>query len=72
MYGKPMITIANSSQRYLGRVIVEFYESEGATDDQMLAFTIDPAIESELDHEALVKRIAHAFSIRATKPPFGG
>lgn len=72
IHGKPMISDASSSRRYLGRIMIELYESEGHADDQMLAYTVDPALEAGLSHDTLAKRIAQAFTVRVTKTSLSG
>ena len=66
-HGKPLISGASTHVRYLGRVVIELYESEGTTDEMGLAYTIDPASDAGLDAATLVKRISEAFVIRVPK-----
>jgi hypothetical protein len=66
-YGKPLISEASTHVRYLGRVVIELYESEGITDEMGLAYTIDPASDTGLDAATLAKRISEAFVTRVPK-----
>ncbi len=66
-YGKPLISGASTHARYLGRVVIELYESEGATDEMGLAYSIDPASDAGLDAATLAKRISEAFVTRVPK-----
>ena len=66
-YGKPLISGASTHVRYLGRVVIELYESEGATDEMGLAYSIDPASDGGLDAATLAKRISEAFFTRVPK-----
>ena len=67
LYGKPMISQENPDTRYLGRVIIELYESPGASDAAGLAYTIDPASGTNIDEKTLIKRIADALSLRIAR-----
>ena len=66
-YGKPLISGASTHVRYLGRVMIELYESEGATDEMGLAYSIDLASDARLDAATLAKRISEAFVARVPK-----
>lgn len=66
-YGKPIVSGASTHVRYLGRVVIELYESEGITDEMGLAYTIDPASDAGLDAATLAKRISEAFVTRVPK-----
>ena len=66
-YGKPLISGASTHARYLGRVVIELYESEGATDEMGLAYSIDLASDAGLGAATLAKRISEAFVTRVPK-----
>jgi hypothetical protein len=69
VYGKPMISEEHPHTRYLGRVVIELYESPGASDVNGLAYTIDPASGVNIDEKTLIKRIADALSLRIARNP---
>ncbi len=68
-YGTPMLSISDPTSRYLGRVVIELYESPNSTDERGLAYTIDPSPEGGVDAATLAKRIAQAFAVHVTKSP---
>jgi hypothetical protein len=66
--GKPLVTVASPSVKYIGRLIIELYEHPSGSDANNLAMTFDLAPgESQSD---LVGRIAAALPERLkTIPP---
>ena len=69
MYGKPMIGMETPGLRYLGRVIIELYESTDRSepDDRNLVCSIDKAEGVNINTKAFIQRIANAFSARVAK-----
>ena len=63
--GQPIVSLVGPNQRYLGRVVVELYETPNSSDVNQLAFTIDAA--NGVDSSDLLKRIAAALSLRVAK-----
>jgi hypothetical protein len=65
--GKPILGQHGSSQRYVGRVVVELWETEQSVDDsQRIVFTADAA---DGNHSALLRRVAPALLKRVQKGP---
>lgn len=58
----PIISAAGSNDRYLGRVVIEFYEVAGAKNDaEGVAYAVE-AVNG--DHKGLARRVAAAFVAR--------
>ncbi len=58
----PIISAAGPNDKYLGRVVIEFYEIAGAKSDaEGVAYTVE-AVNG--DHKALARRVAAAFVAR--------
>lgn len=66
-YGKPLISQELSGTKYLGRLVIELYESPGASDADGLAYTIDPAHNVNIDEKTLLKRIVDALPLRVAR-----
>jgi len=68
-YGKPIVgEEIPGENRYLGRIIVELYESPLISSDANgLAFTTDPAHQAGISAAELLERIAAALPVRVAK-----
>ncbi len=65
--GNPILGQHGSGQRYVGRVVVELWETGQPEDDsQRIIFTADAA---DGNHGALLRRVAPALLKRAQKGP---
>ncbi len=63
--GRPIISAGGPNQKYVGRVIIEFWESDSARDDtNKIAYSAD-AVDG--DHPALLRRVAAALAARVQK-----
>lgn len=69
VYGKPMIGTKTPGLRYIGRAIVELYESTDGSepDDRNIVCSIDKAEGVNISSKTLLQRIATAFSTRVAK-----
>lgn len=69
VYGKPMVGMEMPGNRYLGRVVVELYESTDAfqSDDMNIVYSVDPAHGANIEAKALVKRVADALHARIAR-----
>lgn len=60
--GKPIVGSESEDTHFVGRIVLELFEGPHITSDANgLAFIINPGIGTDIDSEALVKRIADAF-----------
>lgn len=63
----PIISAAGSKDKYLGRVVIEFYEIDGAQSDaDGIAYSVE-ALDG--NHARLSNRVAAAFAARIAKAP---
>lgn len=63
----PIISQAGPKDKYLGRIIIEFYEIDGArTEADGVAYLVD-AMNG--DHATLAARVAAAFAAKVSKNP---
>ncbi len=63
----PIISAAGPKDKYLGRVVIEFYEIDGAQSDaDGIAYSVD-ALDG--NHARLASRVAAAFATRVAKAP---
>jgi hypothetical protein len=69
VYGKPMIGVETPGLRFLGRVIIELYESTDRPepDDRNIVCSIDKAEGVNISSKTLLQRIATAFATRVAK-----
>lgn len=67
--GKPVLSNAGHTKRYVGRVVIELWEPVAGDpeDDRFLAFSAD-AVDG--NHEALAKRVARGFQARVLTQRF--
>lgn len=69
-HGKPLVGVASQENRYLGRIVIEVYESDQhASVADGLAFTVDLADGVGIDHQALMARVAQGFPERIARLP---
>lgn len=78
LHGQPIIS-AGTNGKYLGRVIIEFYENPNEnsnnhscavairSDPDGIAYSVDVAQGADLDHQTLLKRVASAFPERVAQ-----
>ena len=69
VYGKPMIGTEMPGLRYLGRAIVELYESTDGSEpeDRNIVCSIDKAEGVNISSKTLIQRIASALSTRVAR-----
>lgn len=66
--GKPLIGVETPDSHFVGRVIIELFEGPYITSDTNgLHLSISPGLESDIDSEELLKRIAAALPLRIPK-----
>lgn len=69
-HGKPLVGVSSSHSRYLGRVVVELYESplhDSASDG--LVFSADLGLNVGIDYNELLRRVAAALPRRVQNLP---
>ncbi|HLG64911.1 MAG TPA: hypothetical protein VKY19_23425 [Ktedonosporobacter sp.] len=69
-HGKPLVGVASQEHRYMGRIVIEVYESDQyASVADSLAFTVDLAEGVGIDHQELMVRVAQGFPERIARLP---
>ncbi|QBD82612.1 hypothetical protein EPA93_44270 [Ktedonosporobacter rubrisoli] len=69
VHGKPMIGMEMPGLRYLGRVIIELYETTDKVepDDRNLVTSVDTAQDVNISSKTLLQRVASAISTQVAK-----
>jgi hypothetical protein len=66
--GKPILGSEDNEKRYIGRIVIELYESPGIrSDGDGLVFSISPAEKVDISQDALLRRFAAALPARVAK-----
>jgi len=65
--GKPMFSGGGPTATYVGRVVIELWESPNMTDEQTMAITTDTT--GSVDWKTLLQRVAAALPARIAHSP---